>query len=68
MTETVYTLEDLEKILKVGRRTIRGYVKSGELRASRVGKRYLVTERQLTRFFADHRTEMVGLHQGGPRG
>ena len=65
MTETVYTLEDFEDILKVGRRTLREYVKTGELRASRVGKRYLVTEKQLSRFLADPQTTMVGLHHGG---
>ena len=65
MTKTVYILEDLEKVLKVGRRTIREYVKSGELRAIKVGKRYLVTERQLTQFLDERETTNVGLHHAG---
>lgn len=51
MTETpIYTLEDLEKKLKIGVRTLREYIKRGELGASKIGRAYYVTEPNLMAF------------------
>ena len=45
MNETpVYNLKDLSKKLKMSVRTLREYVKSGELKAKKIGKAYYVTE------------------------
>jgi len=46
----IYTLEDLEKKLKIGVRTLREYIKKGELEASKIGKAYYVTEPNLMAF------------------
>ena len=46
----IYTLEDLQEKLKVNVRTLRKYVKRGELKASKIGKAYYVTERNLLSF------------------
>ena len=46
----LYDLKDLSEKLKVSVRTLRQYIKAGELKASKVGKRYLVTEDSLTAF------------------
>ena len=50
-TETpVYDLKDLCKKLKISVRTLRKYVKSGELKAKKVGKAYYVIEPNLMDF------------------
>ena len=40
----VYNLKDLSKKLKISIRTLRKYVRSGKLKAKKVGKAYYVTE------------------------
>ena len=51
MAETpVYNLKDLSKKLKISVRTLREYVKSGELKAKKIGKAYYVTEPNLLAF------------------
>ena len=45
-----YDLKDVEKELKIGRRTLREYVKEGRLKAKKVGRAYLVTEKALVDF------------------
>ena len=51
MNETpVYNLKDLSKKLKISVRTLREYVKSGELKAKKIGKAYYVTEPNLLAF------------------
>jgi predicted site-specific integrase-resolvase len=51
MNETpVYNLKDLSKKLKMSVRTLREYVKSGELKAKKIGKAYYVTEPNLLAF------------------
>jgi len=52
MNETpVYNLKDLSKKLKISVRTLREYVKSGELKAKKVGRAYYITEPNLMAFF-----------------
>jgi len=48
----VYNLKDLSKKLKISIRTLREYVKSGELKAKKIGKAYYVTEVSLMAFLA----------------
>ena len=47
---TIYDLKDLCKKLKISVRTLRKYVKSGKLKARKVGKAYYVTEPNLMAF------------------
>jgi excisionase family DNA binding protein len=51
----IYTLEDLEKKLKIGVRTLREYIKRGELEASKIGRAYYVTEPKLMAFIEARR-------------
>lgn len=46
----VYDLKDLSKKLKISVRTLRGYIKSGKLKAKKIGKAYYVTEPNLMAF------------------
>jgi len=47
---TVYDLKDLSRKLKISIRTLREYIKSGKLKAKKVGKAYYVTESNLMTF------------------
>jgi predicted site-specific integrase-resolvase len=46
----IYDLKDLSKKLKISIRTLREYVKRGELKARKIGKAYYVTETNLMVF------------------
>ena len=46
----VYVLKDLSRKLKISIRTLRKYVKSGELKAKKIGRAYYVTEPNLMTF------------------
>ena len=48
----VYTLEEVADILKVTRRTLYTYVKSGKLRAVKMGKYWRVSEEALRAFIS----------------
>ncbi|MBW2489730.1 MAG: helix-turn-helix domain-containing protein [Deltaproteobacteria bacterium] len=48
--KSVYDLKDLSKILKISIRTLRVYIKSGNLKAKKIGKAYYVTEPNLMAF------------------
>ena len=51
MNETpIYNLKDLSKKLKISVRTLREYVKRGDLKARKIGKAYYVTEPNLLDF------------------
>lgn len=52
MEEKIYVLEELEDKLKTSVRAIREFIKAGQLKASKVGKRYIVTETSLQEFLA----------------
>jgi excisionase family DNA binding protein len=47
---SIYNLPDLNKKLKISIRTLREYIKRGELRASKIGRSYYVTEPNLMAF------------------
>ena len=46
----IYDLKDLSHKLKISIRTLREYVKRGDLKASKIGKAYYVTEPNLLTF------------------
>jgi DNA-binding transcriptional MerR regulator len=51
MAETpVYNLKDLSKKLNLSIRTLRKYIKRGDLKARKIGKAYYVTEPNLLDF------------------
>jgi len=47
MTPHWYTLEEVAEKLRLQVRTVRGYVRSGTLKAKRIGKQYRVTQQDL---------------------
>ncbi len=46
----MYNLQDLEDITGIGVQTWRRYINSGELKASKIGKSYLVFEHNFLEF------------------
>lgn len=46
----IYNLKDLSKKLKISIRTLRVYIKTGRLKAKKIGKAYYVTESNLMAF------------------
>jgi len=46
----IYDLKDLSVKLKIGIRTLREYIKNGELKAKKIGKSHYVTEPNLMAF------------------
>ncbi len=49
----VYSLKDLEKVLGLGVRTLREYVKGGRLQATKIGRSYYVTESSFKTFIGE---------------
>ena len=50
-----YTVKELEPILKRKSKTIKRYIKDGELEAIRIGKGYIITEEKVREFFEDYK-------------
>lgn len=50
----VYTIEELVDLLKVTKRTIYHYIKSGKLKAVKMGKYWRVTQKALDAFLEDN--------------
>ncbi len=50
---TVYTLQEVEEVLSVTRRTIYNWIKSGKLHAVKVGKQWRVKKEDLEAFLND---------------
>ena len=48
----IYTLEEVQDVLKVGRRTLYNYIKGGKLYAVKVGKSWRVSHEALRDFIA----------------
>lgn len=46
----VYTLDEVAEIVKLSKRTLYAYIKAGVLRASRIGKYWRVTSKNLQDF------------------
>lgn len=53
----IYTLEEIGEILHITRRTLYSYVKSGKLKAVKIGKCWRVSENHLKEFLAKGTTE-----------
>lgn len=49
----LYTIEEIAEILKVTTRTVYNYIKSGSLKALKMGKYWRVTEAALLEFIED---------------
>lgn len=45
-----YTVKEAEAILKVGGKAIRGYIKSGKLTASKIGKSWVIKQEDIESF------------------
>ena len=50
--EKVYTLEEISYLIKITRRTLYDYVKTGKLKAVKIGRTWRVTEKQLEEFLS----------------
>ncbi len=50
---TLYTVEDLSKVLGVQISTIRALLRSGKLKGRKIAKRWYVTEDNIRTFFAE---------------
>jgi len=48
----LYTTEEVKKILKVTQRTVYNYIKNGDLKAVKVGRRWRVKHQDLKAFLA----------------
>jgi hypothetical protein len=48
----VYDLKSLSKKLNIGIRTLREYIKRGDLKARKIGKAYYITEPNLLAFLS----------------
>lgn len=46
----VYTLDEVEKLLKVSLRTLYRYIKQGRLKANKIGNKWIVREQDLKDF------------------
>lgn len=46
----LYNLDELSRILKVNKITLRGYIEQGRLKAVKIGRSYRVTEEDLREF------------------
>ena len=49
----VYDLDDLVQLLKMNKQTLRIYIKEGKLKASKVGRKYIITEEHLKEFLLE---------------
>lgn len=67
MTERLYTVEQVAGLLGLHIKTVRGYVRDGRLKASRIGKSYRITASDLAAFtgttVAPPAREVAGRHR-----
>ncbi len=55
MTEPkFYTIEEVAKILRVNERTVRKLIDRGELKTTRVGRQYRISQEQLDEYLQRH--------------
>jgi len=47
MSDTLYSAEEVATLLGLQARTVRGYIRDGRLPASRIGKQYRISERDV---------------------
>ncbi len=48
----VYTIDELERVLQVTKRSLYSYIKDGKLKAVKLGKSWRVTEKALEEFLS----------------
>lgn len=49
-----YSVKEVEEILKVKARTIRAYITAGKLRASKIGRGYVIKAADLEKFISEN--------------
>jgi excisionase family DNA binding protein len=59
MSASLYSPEDVAKVLGLHVRTVRGYVRDGRLPAVRIGKQYRITEAALQEFTGAQRAPVT---------
>lgn len=64
-TLKAFTTDEVAEILKVGRRTVYNYIKTGELKATRLGREYRVPAVELENFIQrgtseDYYNKLIG--------
>ena len=66
----LYTVQDLSKILDVTPVTLRKYIRTGRIKAQKVGRRYMVTQESLKEFlngtYKRKKVEILGSTDGTP--
>lgn len=50
--EKFYTLKEIEDVLQVSNRTLREYIKTGKLKAVKIGGKYVVSESNYNDFIS----------------
>ncbi len=56
MTATMHSPDEIAEMLGLHVRTVRGYVRDGRLPATRIGKQYRISDRDLREFLGDTST------------
>jgi putative molybdopterin biosynthesis protein len=52
MSETMYTVEEIAKMLRVSTETVRKLIAQGEIRAKRVGRQYRISQEALNEYLS----------------
>ena len=55
----IYDLQEVCEILKMNVQTIRIYIKEGKLKASKVGRKYVITEEDFKAFLESQRVNDI---------
>ena len=55
----IYDLQEVCEILKMNIQTIRIYIKEGKLKASKVGRKYVITEEDFKSFLESQRVNDI---------
>lgn len=55
----VYDLNEVCELLKMNIQTIRIYIKEGKLKASKIGRKYIITEDDLKEFIESQRVTSI---------
>lgn len=54
----LYTVNDIAQSLGIKIETVRGYIKRGELKASKVGRKYIITTDSYKEFIQAHEVQI----------
>lgn len=50
-----YTVKETQKILKVGEKSIRNYIRDKKLTAAKIGKKWVIMEKDLESFLQENK-------------